>query len=65
MNDSYLFKRGKDGGCLNGVYGLAAVGAAVYYIQHATSFWMGMLGVLKALAWPAMVMYNVLEFFKM
>jgi hypothetical protein len=65
MQDSYLFKRGKDGGGCGGVYGLAAVGAAVYYIQHAASFWMGMLGILKALVWPAMLMYKVLEFFKM
>jgi len=51
----------KDNGSFGGIYGLAFVGALVYYIQHATSFWDGVLGVLKAIVWPAMIMYKVLE----
>jgi hypothetical protein len=51
----------KGDGMFGGVYGLAFVGALVYYIQHATSFWDGVLGVLKAIVWPAMIMYKVLE----
>ncbi|MFA5098333.1 MAG: hypothetical protein WC490_06915 [Candidatus Margulisiibacteriota bacterium] len=43
-----------------GLYGLAFIGAAVYYIQHASSFGQGLLGVLKALVWPALIMYKVL-----
>ena len=43
-----------------GVYGLATIGALVYYIQHATSFGNGCVGVLKALFWPAIIMYKVL-----
>jgi hypothetical protein len=31
---------------------LAFVGALVYYIQHAETFWMGVLGIFKALVWP-------------
>jgi len=46
------------GGCM---YGVAVVGAAAYFIQHADTFWMGVLGVLKAIVWPALVMYKVLE----
>ncbi|MDD2753794.1 MAG: hypothetical protein PHT44_04265 [Candidatus Portnoybacteria bacterium] len=52
-------------GAGGGVYGLAFIGAAVYYIQHADTFWMGALGILKAIIWPAMVIYKVLEFFGM
>lgn len=48
-----------------GVYGLAFIGALVYYIQHATSFGMGALGVLKAIIWPAMMIYKMLEFLQM
>ncbi len=48
-----------------GAYGIAFIGAAVYYIQQAASFWEGVLGVLKALVWPAMLVYKALEFFKM
>jgi len=47
------------------IYGLAFIGALVYYIQHATSFWNGCLGVLKAIVWPAMVMYKVLSMLNM
>lgn len=48
-----------------GIYGLAFIGAAFYFIQHAASFWEGVLGFLKALVWPAMLMYKILEFLKM
>ncbi len=45
-----------------GIYGLAFIGAAVYYIQHAVTFTDGLLGVLKALIWPAVLVYKLLEF---
>lgn len=48
-----------------GIYGLAFIGALVYYIQHAASFWNGCLGVLKAIVWPAMLMYKVLTMLNM
>ncbi len=46
-------------------YGIAFIGAAIYYIQHAPDFWQGVLGVLKALVWPAMLVYNLMGFLKM
>lgn len=48
-----------------GVYFLAFIGAAVYYIQHATSFGDGVMGLLKALVWPAIIMYKVLAMLNM
>jgi hypothetical protein len=36
----------------NAVYGLGLIGAAIYFISQATSFWAGVLGFLKALIWP-------------
>ena len=47
------------------VYGLGLIGALIYYIQHATTIVMGLLGVLKAIVWPAMVVYQVLAMLKM
>jgi len=47
------------------IYGMAFIGAAIYYIQHSDSFWIGVLGVLKAIVWPAMLIYKLLEFLKM
>ena len=44
------------------VYGLGFIGAAVYHIQQADAFWVGVLGVLKAVVWPAMVVYKLLAF---
>ncbi len=46
----------------NAVYGLGLIGAAVYYIGHATTFWVGVLGCLKALVWPTFLVYEVLKF---
>ncbi len=55
----------KHDGVFGGIYGLAFIGAAVYFIQHAASFWGGVLGFFKALFWPAILMYKLLEFLKM
>ncbi len=48
-------------GMFGGAYGLAFLGAAVYFIGHATTFWGGVLGFFKALFWPAVVIYRALE----
>ena len=47
------------------VYGMGLIGALVYYLQHATTFLAGVLGIFKAVIWPAMVAYKLLEFLKM
>jgi hypothetical protein len=44
------------------VYGLGFLGAVIYYIQTADGFWMGALGILKALVWPAFLVYELLRF---
>jgi hypothetical protein len=54
----YIFKRES-----GAVYGLGFVGSAIYYISTATSFWMGVLGILKAIVWPAFLAYEALKFF--
>ena len=46
----------------HGVYGLGFLGAVIYYISTASGFWIGVLGVLKALVWPAFVVYELLKF---
>ena len=43
------------------VYGLGFIGAAVYFISHAAGFWMGVLGFLKAIVWPAVLVYELLK----
>jgi hypothetical protein len=49
-------------GCGGCGYFLGAIGAAVYYISTATGFWTGILGLLKALVWPAMLVFELLKF---
>lgn len=46
------------------VYGFGLIGALVYYIQHASTFSEGLLGVLKAIVWPALLIYKLLELLK-
>jgi hypothetical protein len=43
------------------LYGLGFIGAAVYYISIASGFWMGVLGFLKAMVWPAFLIYEALK----
>jgi hypothetical protein len=45
------------------VYGLGFIGALIYYISTATGFWVGVLGVLKAMIWPLFFVYEGLKFF--
>ncbi len=54
-----------DSGWGGPVYGMAFLGALVYFIQHATTFWEGLLGVLEAIFWPGVVLYKVLEQLKL
>ena len=46
----------------NAVYGLGFIGAVVYYIQMASSFWAGLMGFLKAIVWPAFLVYDALKY---
>lgn len=41
-------------------YGMGVIGAAVFYIKQAVTFWMGVLGIIKALFWPAILVYKSL-----
>lgn len=52
-----------DGGPSSAIYGLGFIGAVIYYISAATGFWSGVLGVLKALVWPAFLVYEALKAF--
>ena len=45
------------------VYGFGFIGAVIYFISHATGFWLGALGILKAIVWPAILVYEALNYF--
>lgn len=46
-------------------YGLGLIGALVYFIGSATSFWDGVWGVLQSLVWPAFLVYGLLDSLRM
>ena len=48
-------------GASGAVYGLGFIGAAIYFISQATTFWSGVLGFLKALVWPAFLVYEAFK----
>jgi len=50
------------GGTSGAIYGLGFIGACVYFIGTAGTFWLGVLGFLKALVWPAFLVYAALKY---
>lgn len=61
-----FFSKGKKGACgggstCNPVYGLGMLGAVVYYWQTSPDFGDKIVGIIKALLWPAFLVYSVLE----
>lgn len=49
-------------GCVGAFYVLGLIGAAIYYISTAIGFWGGVLGFLKAIVWPAFLVFELLKF---
>lgn len=47
------------------IYCIGILGALVYFIQNATSFVDGVFGIFKAIFWPGVVLYKVLELLQM
>ncbi|MFA5694947.1 MAG: hypothetical protein WC950_06295 [Proteiniphilum sp.] len=55
-------KTQRSGSTGDAVYGLGVIGAAVWYISTAATFWMGVLGFLKAIVWPAFLVYEAFRY---
>ena len=51
-------RRSSSSGGGDAVYGLGLIGALVYFWQQADTFWGYVLAVLKALVWPAFLVYE-------
>jgi hypothetical protein len=60
-NEKCAKREYKGAGPSSAVYGLGFIGAAIYYISVATSFWIGVLGFLKAIVWPVFLVYEALK----
>lgn len=57
-------KKHAGSGAAGTIWFLGFIGALVYFIQQADSFGTGVVGFLKALVWPALLIYNLLDFLK-
>jgi hypothetical protein len=53
------------GGPSGAVYGLGLIGAWVYYLSNAATFWLGVLGIFKGIVWPALLVYEALKYLHM
>ena len=61
FNRNKVIKKGGGGG----IWFLGFVGALVYYLHvHSGTFWLVVLAFLKAIIWPAMLVYHLLIFLK-
>ena len=47
-------------GCGGAIYGLGFIGALIYFVTTAPSIWVAILGVIKAVLWPAFLVYGAL-----
>ncbi len=43
------------------IHFLGFIGAAIYFVGQASGFWMGALGILKAIVWPAFLVFEVFQ----
>jgi len=63
LKEIIMKKEIQNNGPSSAIYALGLIGAAVFFISHATSFWMGVLGFLKAIVWPAILVYEAFKHF--
>ncbi|MGD9705182.1 MAG: hypothetical protein AB7Q42_22330 [Acidimicrobiia bacterium] len=62
MNDQRGKRARTSAPCGGGaVYGLGLIGAAVWFWQQATGFGEHVVGLLKALVWPAFLVYEAFK----
>ncbi len=55
-------RRVVNNGGAGGIWFLGFIGAVVYYLHfHSGTFWLVVLAFLKAIVWPAFVVYYVLQ----
>ncbi len=58
MSDAKNYSNGSS----SAAYIVAMIGAAVFYIQQSETFAQVVVALLKALVWPAFLVYDVLKF---
>lgn len=59
-SEKNFIKVDKRGGPTGFVLFMSFIGAAVYFVNQVDGFWNIIAAVLKAIVWPAILVYNVL-----
>jgi len=61
MTSKNIAKRGG----ATGIWFLGFIGALVYYLHyHSGTFWLVVVAIIKALIWPAILVYYLLHFMR-
>ena len=47
------------------IYGLGMIGVAIYFIQQVHGFWPIVVAILKAIVWPAFLLYRIFDMLHM
>ncbi|MBI5127319.1 hypothetical protein HZA76_02580 [Candidatus Roizmanbacteria bacterium] len=48
----------------NAIYGLGVIGALFYFLQGSNTFGAILIGIGKAVFWPAILMFKLLSFLR-
>lgn len=43
------------------IYAIGIIGALVYYLESASSILEGIIGIVKSIFWPGLIVYKILE----
>jgi len=55
----------RNNGGSSAIYGLSVIGALFYFLQNALNFGAVLIGIGKAIFWPAILMFKLLTFLQM
>jgi len=61
-NKNYYHKAGTAGA--GGIWFLGFIVSLIYYWQHSNTFWTVIVGLFKAIFWPAYLVYHLTAFLK-
>ena len=53
------------GGCHDALYGLGVIGALFYFLQNAHGFNEIIIGIVKSIFWPAILMFKLLTYLQL
>lgn len=59
-SDNAFVKVTKQNSSLGFIFFTAYIGAVIYFFQQSPDFWGFILALIKAIVWPAFILYNVM-----